>query len=126
MYELRRHIYGNTVDRSTIKKLVNKFFPRCECLVRHKNLQNRRSLLSLCDGGMDIDCCQGNNLLRGKDEGESLEDEQSGMSEAGTAPTSFQKGKNTYEFCNSILLLVSYLLMTLGRFLNTPINLILD
>ena len=75
---------------------------------------------------MDIDCCQGNNLLRGKDEGESLEDEQSGMSEAGTAPTSFQKGKNTYEFCNSILLLVSYLLMTLGRFLNTPINLILD
>nr|XP_033790595.1 ATP-dependent DNA helicase Q4 isoform X2 [Geotrypetes seraphini] len=29
--ELRRHIYADTVDYSTIKKLVQKVFPRCKC-----------------------------------------------------------------------------------------------
>ncbi|XP_065675285.1 ATP-dependent DNA helicase Q4 isoform X4 [Hydra vulgaris] len=31
LYELRRHIYGNTVDRSTIQKFVDIAFPPCKC-----------------------------------------------------------------------------------------------
>ena len=36
MCELRRHVYANTVDRSTIKKLINWAFPRCECRNLHQ------------------------------------------------------------------------------------------
>ena len=31
MYELKRHIYSNTVDRVTIKRLVRQVFPPCRC-----------------------------------------------------------------------------------------------
>ena len=31
MYELRRHIYGNSIDRITIKKFVGLVFPDCRC-----------------------------------------------------------------------------------------------
>ena len=36
MCELRRHVYANTVDRSAIKKLVQRAFPRCECKKLHQ------------------------------------------------------------------------------------------
>ena len=41
MCELRRHVYANTVDRSTIKKLVRRAFPRCECKKLHQQQQER-------------------------------------------------------------------------------------
>ena len=31
MYELRRHIYGNSIDRITVKKFVGLAFPDCRC-----------------------------------------------------------------------------------------------
>ncbi|EDO32537.1 predicted protein [Nematostella vectensis] len=37
--ELRRHIFSNTVDRVTVKRLVNRIFPRCDC----KKLQREQS-----------------------------------------------------------------------------------
>ncbi|KAI8501981.1 ATP-dependent DNA helicase Q4 [Branchiostoma belcheri] len=37
--ELRRHTYGNSVDRTTVKKLLRKVFPRCRC--REKLRQER-------------------------------------------------------------------------------------
>eukprot|EP00058_Branchiostoma_floridae_P016537 XP_002602025.1 hypothetical protein BRAFLDRAFT_82614 [Branchiostoma floridae] len=37
--ELRRHTYGNSVDRTTVKKLLRKVFPRCRC--REKLRQQR-------------------------------------------------------------------------------------
>lgn len=40
MCELRRHVYANTVDRSTIKKLVQRTFPRCECKKLHEQQRN--------------------------------------------------------------------------------------
>lgn len=40
MSELRRHVYANTVDRSAIKKLVKRAFPRCECKKLHEQLGN--------------------------------------------------------------------------------------
>ena len=40
MCELRRHVYANTVDRSAIKKLVKRAFPRCECKKLHEQLRN--------------------------------------------------------------------------------------
>ena len=30
-YELRRHVYTNTVDSYTVRKLVGKIFPICQC-----------------------------------------------------------------------------------------------
>ncbi|XP_074841678.1 ATP-dependent DNA helicase Q4 [Carettochelys insculpta] len=38
--ELRRHIYADTVDFFTIKKLVQKVFPRCKCVELHRKQQD--------------------------------------------------------------------------------------
>uniref|UniRef100_A0A674I039 DNA 3'-5' helicase n=1 Tax=Terrapene triunguis TaxID=2587831 RepID=A0A674I039_9SAUR len=40
LHELRRHIYADTVDFFTIKKLVQKVFPRCKCLELHRKQQD--------------------------------------------------------------------------------------
>lgn len=40
MCELRRHVYANTVDRSSVKKLVQRTFPRCECKKLHQKQQD--------------------------------------------------------------------------------------
>ncbi|XP_068721957.1 ATP-dependent DNA helicase Q4-like isoform X2 [Montipora capricornis] len=63
MCELRRHVYANTVDRSTIKKLVRRAFPRCECkkfheeqqqrIVDRKNNDDLLNLGCLCDDPLD-------------------------------------------------------------------------
>jgi len=61
MCELRRHVYANTVDRSAIKKLVKRAFPRCECKKLHEQLRstsrhNENELLDLeeaCDDVLD-------------------------------------------------------------------------
>uniref|UniRef100_A0A8D0HR98 DNA 3'-5' helicase n=1 Tax=Sphenodon punctatus TaxID=8508 RepID=A0A8D0HR98_SPHPU len=39
LHELRRHIYGDTVDFVTVKKLVQKVFPPCRCLELHQKQQ---------------------------------------------------------------------------------------
>lgn len=64
MCELRRHVYANTVDRPTIKKLVRRTFPRCECRKLHEQQQQRNahrandddlleSVEDLCDDALD-------------------------------------------------------------------------
>lgn len=40
LHELRRHIYGDTVDFFTIKKLVQKVFTPCKCLELHQKHQD--------------------------------------------------------------------------------------
>uniref|UniRef100_A0A8C8SQ83 DNA 3'-5' helicase n=1 Tax=Pelusios castaneus TaxID=367368 RepID=A0A8C8SQ83_9SAUR len=40
LQELRRHIYADTVDFFTIKKLVQKVFPRCRCRELHRRQQD--------------------------------------------------------------------------------------
>ncbi|KAM9302625.1 LOW QUALITY PROTEIN: ATP-dependent DNA helicase Q4 [Morus bassanus] len=40
LHELRRHIYGDTVDFFTVKKLVQKVFSPCKCLELHQKHQN--------------------------------------------------------------------------------------
>lgn len=42
MCELRRHVFANTVDRSAVKKLVKRVFPRCECKKLHQQHMNAR------------------------------------------------------------------------------------
>uniref|UniRef100_A0A3Q3FNX2 DNA 3'-5' helicase n=1 Tax=Labrus bergylta TaxID=56723 RepID=A0A3Q3FNX2_9LABR len=39
LHELRRHIYADTVDYYTVKKLVQKVFPPCKCKQIHKRQQ---------------------------------------------------------------------------------------
>jgi len=46
MCELRRHVHANTVDRSTIKKLVRRAFPRCECKKLHEEQERRFDQMS--------------------------------------------------------------------------------
>ncbi|XP_066480220.1 ATP-dependent DNA helicase Q4 isoform X2 [Tiliqua scincoides] len=36
LHELRRHIYADTVDFFTVKRLVQKVFPRCKCQELHQ------------------------------------------------------------------------------------------
>ena len=55
MCELRRHVYANTVDRSTIKKLVRRAFPRCECKKLHQEQQERNARRSGEDAFVDLD-----------------------------------------------------------------------
>ncbi|XP_064298015.1 ATP-dependent DNA helicase Q4 isoform X1 [Phalacrocorax carbo] len=40
LHELRRHIYGDTVDFYTVKKLVQKVFSPCKCLELHQKHQD--------------------------------------------------------------------------------------
>ncbi|XP_055655252.1 ATP-dependent DNA helicase Q4 isoform X2 [Falco peregrinus] len=40
LHELRRHIYGDTVDFFTVKKLVQKVFSPCKCLELHQKHQD--------------------------------------------------------------------------------------
>ncbi|KAM4630506.1 ATP-dependent DNA helicase Q4 [Polymixia lowei] len=40
LHELRRHIYSDTVDYYTVKKLVQKVFPPCKCLQIHQKQQD--------------------------------------------------------------------------------------
>lgn len=42
MCELRRHVYANTVDRITVKKLVNHVFPTCKCEELQRLHQERK------------------------------------------------------------------------------------
>lgn len=59
MCELRRHVYANTVDRSTIKKLVRRAFPRCECKKLHQQQQERNASRYNEDELLDIeDACE--------------------------------------------------------------------
>ncbi|XP_054241389.1 ATP-dependent DNA helicase Q4 [Indicator indicator] len=39
LHELRRHIYGDTLDFFTVKKLVEKVFAPCKCLELHQKRQ---------------------------------------------------------------------------------------
>nr|XP_008120225.1 PREDICTED: ATP-dependent DNA helicase Q4 [Anolis carolinensis] len=39
LHELRRHIYADTVDFFTVKRLVQKVFPRCKCRELHQKQQ---------------------------------------------------------------------------------------
>lgn len=39
LHELRRHIYADTVDYYTVKRLVQKVFPSCKCKQIHKKQQ---------------------------------------------------------------------------------------
>ena len=62
MCELRRHIYSNTVDRSTIKKLVRRTFPRCECKRLHQEQQQRNAHRSSENELMDLEDACGDEL----------------------------------------------------------------
>uniref|UniRef100_A0AAY4E411 DNA 3'-5' helicase n=1 Tax=Denticeps clupeoides TaxID=299321 RepID=A0AAY4E411_9TELE len=52
LHELRRHIYTDTVDYFTVKKLVQKVFPSCKCRQIHQKHQEMSStkLMDICDG----------------------------------------------------------------------------
>nr|XP_043909169.1 ATP-dependent DNA helicase Q4 isoform X2 [Solea senegalensis] len=40
LHELRRHIYADTVDYYTVKRLVQKVFPPCKCKLIHQKQQD--------------------------------------------------------------------------------------
>ena len=42
MRELRRHAYASTVDRNTIKKLVQQIFPTCDCKTLDADMKEKR------------------------------------------------------------------------------------
>uniref|UniRef100_UPI00398F59C0 ATP-dependent DNA helicase Q4 isoform X2 n=1 Tax=Pristiophorus japonicus TaxID=55135 RepID=UPI00398F59C0 len=52
MNELRRHIYADTVDYYTVKKLVQKVFPPCKCREIHQKQQNIISCGAIADDEM--------------------------------------------------------------------------
>lgn len=62
MCELRRHVYANTVDRSTIKRLVRRAFPRCECKKLHQEQQQRNAHRRGEDAFVDLDDLCGDTL----------------------------------------------------------------
>ena len=96
MYELRRHIFGNTVDRITIKKLVNRVFLRCECRVHHQHQLRREGRESTCEGEVSVRGCHGNELSDIEDDKVSLGDNQS--SDALVRPSEGGKVADCEEF----------------------------
>uniref|UniRef100_A0A672J2V2 DNA 3'-5' helicase n=1 Tax=Salarias fasciatus TaxID=181472 RepID=A0A672J2V2_SALFA len=52
LHELRRHIYADTVDYYTVKRLVQKVFPACTCKQIHQKQQELLMVsLTFSDGG---------------------------------------------------------------------------
>ncbi|XP_030409824.1 ATP-dependent DNA helicase Q4 isoform X1 [Gopherus evgoodei] len=72
LHELRRHIYADTVDFFTIKKLVQKVFPRCKCLELHRKQQD------LNRGGEVLDA-EMMELMRASEEQACRDDRMSGQ-----------------------------------------------
>ncbi|KAL2080063.1 hypothetical protein ACEWY4_023856 [Coilia grayii] len=73
LHELRRHIYSDTVDYITVKKLVQKVFPSCKCRQIHQKHQEMAKAMEVDDDEMLelMDACEG------------FPDEQGRQSEAG-------------------------------------------
>uniref|UniRef100_A0A3B4BDL0 DNA 3'-5' helicase n=1 Tax=Periophthalmus magnuspinnatus TaxID=409849 RepID=A0A3B4BDL0_9GOBI len=47
LHELRRHIYADTVDYYTVKRLVQKVFPECKCKQIHQKQQLLTKVITL-------------------------------------------------------------------------------
>ncbi|XP_071594673.1 ATP-dependent DNA helicase Q4 isoform X2 [Heliangelus exortis] len=69
LHELRRHIYGDTVDFVTIKKLVQMVFKPCRCLELHQKHQELVKDTEVEDSEMA-------KLLEEEEEGEKEEEEE--------------------------------------------------
>ncbi|XP_030076796.1 ATP-dependent DNA helicase Q4 [Microcaecilia unicolor] len=67
--ELRRHIYADTVDYSTIKKLVQKVLPRCKC----RDICLKQEALNECIEVDDSEMIQMLDYCEGVSEGLSAE-----------------------------------------------------
>ncbi|XP_029448199.1 LOW QUALITY PROTEIN: ATP-dependent DNA helicase Q4 [Rhinatrema bivittatum] len=65
--ELRRHIYADTVDYCTIKKLVQKVFPRCKCrdIYQKEEALNRASEVDDSEMMQVLESCEGLSQLEG-------------------------------------------------------------
>uniref|UniRef100_H9GGL3 DNA 3'-5' helicase n=1 Tax=Anolis carolinensis TaxID=28377 RepID=H9GGL3_ANOCA len=48
LHELRRHIYADTVDFFTVKRLVQKVFPRCKCRELHQKQHSGAGQQRVC------------------------------------------------------------------------------
>nr|XP_025044463.1 ATP-dependent DNA helicase Q4 [Pelodiscus sinensis] len=72
LHELRRHIYADTVDFFTIKKLVQKVFPRCRCLELHRK---QRDL----SGGPEVSDTEMLELMGAGEEPACWADRKSGL-----------------------------------------------
>ncbi|XP_030644288.1 ATP-dependent DNA helicase Q4 [Chanos chanos] len=52
LHELRRHVYADTVDYITVKKLVQKVFPPCKCKQIHQKHQDLAKAVEVDDSEM--------------------------------------------------------------------------
>ncbi|XP_014811592.1 PREDICTED: ATP-dependent DNA helicase Q4 [Calidris pugnax] len=75
LHELRRHIYGDTVDFFTIKKLVQKVFSPCKCLELHQKSQD------VVKGSEVVDAQMAELLEKEEKEEEKEEEEDGGEAE---------------------------------------------
>ncbi|XP_028820256.1 ATP-dependent DNA helicase Q4 isoform X2 [Denticeps clupeoides] len=85
LHELRRHIYTDTVDYFTVKKLVQKVFPSCKCRQIHQKHQEMSStkmdmevddadmleLMDICDGVVHEQQEQNKSPCDGNPEGQN-------------------------------------------------------
>ncbi|XP_061598358.1 ATP-dependent DNA helicase Q4 [Cololabis saira] len=72
LHELRRHIYGDTVDFYTVKRLVQKVFPACKCKQIHQKQQElwedvedaeMLEAVDVCDQESKFNCGSQQNVL---------------------------------------------------------------
>ncbi|KAK5854998.1 hypothetical protein PBY51_005140 [Eleginops maclovinus] len=62
LHELRRHIYSDTVDYFTVKKLVQKVFPPCKCKQIHQKQQELEQDMEDAEMMEMMDMCDQENL----------------------------------------------------------------
>ncbi|KAJ8386837.1 hypothetical protein AAFF_G00166320 [Aldrovandia affinis] len=88
LHELRRHIYADTVDYFTVKKLVQKVFPPCKCRQIHRKRQDLAKsgevddlemleLMDDCEEMLDVQLQQQQGGQRAEAPGSGLEVERS-------------------------------------------------
>ncbi|XP_055076482.2 ATP-dependent DNA helicase Q4 [Misgurnus anguillicaudatus] len=59
LHELRRHIYADTVDYYTVKKLVQKVFPPCKCRQIHQKHHNLTQVAEVSDSELlEMEVCE--------------------------------------------------------------------
>ncbi|KAM9823551.1 ATP-dependent DNA helicase Q4 [Neosynchiropus ocellatus] len=90
LHELRRHIYSDTVDYFTVKRLVQKVFPSCKCRQIHQRQQELTKdiedsemleLMELCEEETTSDACSLQNTEERIPDADALNGHENGSEE---------------------------------------------
>ncbi|XP_048059461.1 ATP-dependent DNA helicase Q4 [Megalobrama amblycephala] len=97
LHELRRHIYADTVDYYTVKKLVQKVFPPCKCRQIQQKQQDLAQAAEVSDSELlEMEVCEDTDSHQQQQRSETVTPTEQQPSESNT-PHEHNKSAQTAE-----------------------------